>query len=186
MGGHLLDQLHEREHRRRGLEVDVEPAVGELLEQLGHRGDGVQVPDPGRRHLVGGELGEQTGTVGDPVERRIVEGEEHAVAGRVHVGLEVAVTQRDGVPEGVQGVLGAGDLRVQGATAVRHRQHRPGWVVDGVEIGVPGHGASAPHRARVRGHSSSIHPPASMVLPNRRRDHLLTGRGRSRSGRRAR
>ena len=37
--------------------------------------------------------------VGDPVEDRVVEGEQDAVAGHVDVGLEVAVAEVDGVPE---------------------------------------------------------------------------------------
>ena len=106
--------------------------------------------------------------VGDPVERLVVEGEQHAVTGGVDVGLEVAVAERDGVPEGVQRVLDAGDLRVQGAAAVGHRDHRARLVEHGVEVGEPGHGRGTPGRHGLRGHASSIHRHAAMVLPNRR------------------
>ena len=62
--------------------------------------------------------------VGDPVEDVVVEGQQHAVAGEVHVGLEVAVAELHGVLERVQGVLQAREVGVVRAAAVRERQHR--------------------------------------------------------------
>ena len=64
--------------------------------------------------------------VGDPVEHGVVEGEQHAVAGDVDVGLEVAVAEGDRVLERRQGVLEPLDLGVVGAAAVGEGQHRPG------------------------------------------------------------
>ena len=101
-------------------------------------------PIRARRDLLRGELGQQPDAVGDPVEGLVVEGQQHAVAGGVHVGLEVVVAERDRVPEGVQGVLGAGDLGVQRTAAVGHRDHGARLVEDSVEIGDPVTGGDPP------------------------------------------
>ncbi len=77
-----------------GLEVDVEPRPREVLEQLGHRGDRLPAADqrarPGRRTPRSAIVPVRAG---DPVQGGVVEGEQHPVAGRVHVGLEVAVAE---------------------------------------------------------------------------------------------
>ena len=90
--------------------------------------------------------------VGHPVQRRVVEGDELAVRGGVHIGLDVAVAELDRAPERGRGVL----------QAVR----RPAPVGEGeragmVEVGV----------AYARGHRRSIAPlavcpAATTVLPS--------------------
>ena len=64
------------------------------------------------------ERGDLAGGVGDPVQDLVVEGQQDPVGGEVHVGLEVAVAQLDGVLEGRQGVLQPLDLGVVGPAAV--------------------------------------------------------------------
>ena len=59
--------------------------------------------------------------VGDPGEVRVVEGHQMAVGGGVNIGLQVLVSQRDGVGEGRQGVLDTEVGSEQGTTAMRHR-----------------------------------------------------------------
>ncbi len=44
--------------------------------------------------------------IGDPVEAIVVERAQHTVGGDVHIGLEVAVAERDGRLEGRHRVLG--------------------------------------------------------------------------------
>ena len=69
-----------------------------------------------------------------------MEGEQHAVAGHVHVGLEVVVAQRDRVLERRQGVLQARDLGVVGAAAVGEREHAARVAGHLVEVGEAGRG----------------------------------------------
>jgi hypothetical protein len=84
-----------------------------------------------RLKRVPGQVGDHAGAVGDAVEDVVVERDHDAVAGRVQVGLQVAVAEADRVLEGVQRVLVADQVRVLGAAAVRHRDRT---VV--VEVGV--------------------------------------------------
>jgi hypothetical protein len=52
-----------------------------------------------------GQLGDHADPVGDPVQPVVVEGDHDAIAGRVQVGLQVAVTESYRVLEGAQRVL---------------------------------------------------------------------------------
>ena len=141
------EEVHQGGHRRLGLEVDVEPGVGEGVEQLGQRRHCLGAADQGARDLGVAELGDRAAQVGDPVEHGVVEGEQHTVAGGVDVRLEVAITQGDRVPERRHGVLEARDVGVMGAAAVRKGQHGPVLAEHLVEVRVAG--------AR-RGHRPSI------------------------------
>ena len=65
--------------------------------------DRLGAPDPGLAHGVVGQRGDGPSAVGHPVEHGVVERDDLAVAGRVHVGLEVAVAHRrrpGGTPRG--------------------------------------------------------------------------------------
>ena len=116
------------------LGVDVEAGVGELLEQVDQAGDRLPPADPGLPDLRPGQVGDPTLPIGDPVERVVVEGQHHPVAGHVHVGLEVAVAEGPRGPERGQRVLGT----LEGAAAVGERQ-RPCLVE---EPGAGRHGAN--------------------------------------------
>ena len=99
-------------------------------------------PDPGEAGGV--EVGDAADTVADPVEQRVMERDEDAVAGQVDVGLEVAVPEGLRVPERGHRVLPADQVGVPCAPAVGERQHRPP-VVEERESG-PVHGQEYAHR----------------------------------------
>ena len=142
--------------------------VGERLEQLGHRGYGVLPGDAGGRTSSAVSRRELALAVGDPVERLVVEGQQHAVAGRVHVGLEVVVAQRDRV-RGRR----AGCSRRRGSRGAAPRRGGPSRSPSPAGR-APSRGSRTRSLARgsppgvLRGHASSIHRHAAMVLPNRR------------------
>ena len=132
-----------------GLEVDVEARPRELVEELGQRRHLLAAADQRLAHLVEREIRDRALEVGDPVEHGVVEGQQHAVLGHVHVGLEVVVAERDRVLERRQGVLEPLDLRVVGATPVGESEHAARVAGHFVEVGEPG------HRRR---HASSMYP----------------------------
>jgi hypothetical protein len=142
VGAGAVDQRGQGRRGPRRLEVDVEAGVGQLLEQVGHPRHGVGSGHPHLGELVGAQVRQPAGAVGEPVQPGVVEGQQRAVGGHVHVGLEVAVAQVEGVPEGVQRVLRAQQVGVQGATAVRHREQPvpslARLVEHGVEVGEAG------------------------------------------------
>ena len=159
----------------------------ERLEQLGHRGTACSPAIRAAATCSAVRSATRPPGVGDPVEHRVVEGQQHAVAGGVHVGLEVAVAERDGVPEGVQRVLGAGDLGVQRTAAVGHRDHRAGLVEHGVEVGVPGHGRDSTAGSASReqyspascdGAPESPRGPSAFRLRRGRREEYASRHGR--------
>ncbi len=107
-----------------GLEVDVEAGAREVLEQVGHHAGSARCPPiraVGRSTYVRSRDG--AGARGDPVQDVVVEGQQHAVAGEVDVGLEVGVAERHGVLERGEGVLQADQVGVVRAAAVREREH---------------------------------------------------------------
>ena len=65
---------------------------------------------------------------GDPVERGVVEGEQHPVTGGMHVGLQVLVAEVHRVLERGQRVLQPLDLRVERTPAVGEGQDCAGLV----------------------------------------------------------
>ena len=121
-------QVGQRRHRRLGLDVDVEPDVGEVLEQLVQRGIGSWPPI--RALLTSSRASSAIAPVRSVTRSSASswKASSDAVAGRVHVGLEVAVAELDGVLERGQRVLEP--IRA-GAAPVGHRD-RP--VV--VEVGI--------------------------------------------------
>jgi hypothetical protein len=107
-------------------------------------GYGVRTGDAGPPDLLGGQRGERPQPVGHPVEHGVVEGQQHAVTTRVHVGLEVVVASFTGVPERVERVLQAHQLGMHRSAAMGHRDHRARLVQHGVEVCEPG--ARGPRR----------------------------------------
>ncbi len=116
---HLPDR---RLERRVGLDVDVDPDVRELLEQLGEERDRLarRRSEPRGRRRRGARRSPR-GASDTRSSTRVVERDELAVAGRVHVGLDVAVAHVDGPAERREGVLQAAVRPV-----ARHRPGAPG------------------------------------------------------------
>ena len=85
-----LDHRDRRGDRRARLHVDVDPQVRPGVQHLGEGGDRLAAADPRLAHLRPRQLGDPPGAVGDPVQRRVVEGDRHPVGGGVDVGLDVA------------------------------------------------------------------------------------------------
>ena len=112
------DEVGEEGHGGVGLEVDVEPGRRERREQLGQRRHRLTATDQDAADLGVRHLGQPALRPRDPVERVVVEGQQDAVTGGVHVGLQVAVAEPDRVLEGGEGVLEAGDVRVGGSAAM--------------------------------------------------------------------
>ncbi len=96
------------------LGIDVDAHLGPPLEQVVETGDGLGAVHPGLGHLGPGQVADQAGAVGDPVQALVVEGAQDTVGGDVHVGLHVAVAERHRALEGGHGVL----RPVAGAPAV--------------------------------------------------------------------
>lgn len=102
----VLDHLRDRLDGGIGLAVDVHPHVGPFAEDLGERGD--------RRHAADAQLAQLSEAhrldarivTGRTAEVRIVERDEDAVCGDLHIGLEVAVPEIDRVLERGHRVLG--------------------------------------------------------------------------------
>jgi hypothetical protein len=115
------DDLSEGLHSSGGLEIEVETRLGKGLEQFLHRRDGFTFTDTNLTHGSEGQSRDVSLHVGDPGEVRVVEGHQMAVGGGVNIGLQVLVSQRDGVGEGRQGVLDTEVGSEQGTTAMRHR-----------------------------------------------------------------
>ena len=134
-GSETIDQRHERRHAGVRLGVDVDPRAGPAHQQLlqprnlnpatAERDAAPAVRREGMPR-VGGldpgdvELGDRAVTVGDAVEPGVVEGDEHAVAGDVRIGLEVAIAERDRALERGERVLG----RLPAPPAVRDGDRR--------------------------------------------------------------
>ena len=104
VGRRCLDAVGERRDRAVGLDVDVERGrPGRRRAASASVGIGSRPPIRARRDLGVRSAREiAPRAVGDPVEDGVVEGEQDAVAGGVHVGLEVAVAELDRVLEGEQ------------------------------------------------------------------------------------
>src|SRR2546427_8000966 len=86
-GGHRLEHLVERRHALAG-----QRPLRSLESQAAEVGD---------RHRR-----DRAGTVGGPLDRRVMDHRHAAVAGQVHVELEQVAAERHGVPERQQAVLG--------------------------------------------------------------------------------
>lgn len=104
---HPSDQFQRGTEGLVGLDVDVDPGLGELLEQLGQGGHRLTATDERSPHRGIRLVGDPSGGVGDPVEVVVVEGDDDAVAGGVDIGLEVAVAHVDRLTESGDGVLDA-------------------------------------------------------------------------------
>ena len=144
VGAGAVDQVGERGRTAPSrLQVDVEPAVGERLEQLGHGRHRVLARGcaPRRPRSASSSASRPVLSVTRSSDV-VVEGEQDAVAGRVHVGLEVLVAERHRVPEGVQRVLHA--RRCRGAARRR---------------GGPSRSPSRAGRARRRGTAAGHRAP---------------------------
>ena len=74
-------------------------AYGNSSKSWASVGHPLAAADERGRDLGVRELGDLALGVADPVQHGVVEGQQDAVAGGVHVGLEVAVAERDRVPE---------------------------------------------------------------------------------------
>ena len=99
---HRLDQ---RADGAGVLDVDVDPDVGPGAQDVLEQRDRLPAADPGGPDGRPGQLDDPAGPVGDPVEGRVVEGEQDAVGGGVHVGLQVAEAEVDRPGERGQRVL---------------------------------------------------------------------------------
>jgi len=141
-----VDQLRQGVHRRVGLGVDVHARVREPVQQrlqARHPHAGVaererapavrrpRVSGVGRLDLAHAELRDGAGPVGHAVQARVVEGHEHAVAGQVDVGFEIAEPQpyrgRERGQRVLGGLLGAAAMgKRQRAGSIQKRvRHRP-------------------------------------------------------------
>ena len=127
----LADERRQGRHGAVRLQVDVEAGQREGVEELGERRHPFPTADQRLPDLRAGEPRDGAAPVADPVEDQVVERQQRAVAGDVDVGLEVAVAQRRGVPEGRHRVLQALELGVVGAAAVGEGQHRRSWGLPG-------------------------------------------------------
>ncbi len=87
------------------LDVDVDARAGPGAEDVGQERDGLGAADAGPGHLGVGEPGDLPGPVGHPAQGPVVEGDQDAVGGGVHVGLQIPVAEVDRPLEGRQGVL---------------------------------------------------------------------------------
>ena len=142
------EDVGERAQGPRGLDINVDPGVRELLENVGKAR--YAVPSRGTHP---GEVGirlisDPTATVGDPIEGVVVEGEHHPVAGRVDVCLEVAVAERDGCRERREGVF-APNVGAKEGSATVGEPDRAGVIEVGVVGGAHVSSAGSP-RSRCR------------------------------------
>ena len=78
-------------------------SLGKGLEQFLHRRDGFTFTDTNLTHGSEGQSRDVSPHIGDPSKVRIVKSHQMAVGGGVNIGLQVLVSQRDGVGEGRQG-----------------------------------------------------------------------------------
>jgi hypothetical protein len=117
-------------------------ASGECLEQLVEPHGLVLARDARPSHVRPRQARDRAGAVGDAIERRVVEGEDHPVAREAGVGLEVAIPEGHRVRERGPRVLGA----QTGAATVRERQ-RP-RVVEERELGRHGRAPYRPSGSR--------------------------------------
>ena len=81
---------------RVGLAVDVDPGLGERVEQLVEQRDRLAAVDPGRRDLAPRQLVDASRPAARPRQVVVVERDDDAVGRHVDVGLEVAVAEVDG------------------------------------------------------------------------------------------
>jgi hypothetical protein len=100
------------------LDVKVEPHVRPGHDQVGEQGDGLGPADACGLDLRRRQPRDPAHRVGYPVERLVVEGDNRAVGGGVHVRLQVGVAESDRVLECLPGVL----RKVAGAAPVREGQ----------------------------------------------------------------
>jgi len=122
-GAGAADRVDERFDTGIGLGIDVEPGPGKGRQQVLHAGDSAPITNGGCRHLPPRQFGYGAAAVGDPVQARVVEGHQHAIAGDVYVGFEVAETKLHRRFKGLRGVLG----EFPGPTPVGDGQ-RPGVI----------------------------------------------------------
>ena len=87
------------------------------------------------RTSLHGQLGEHAGAIGDPVQFVVVERDQHAVGGQVHIGLEIAEAHLGRGAERCDGVLRRG----LGAAAVGDGERA--WMF---QVRVHGHGVRVP------------------------------------------
>ena len=123
------DELDERVHGV-VLGVDVDPDVGPGGQDVLEQGISWR-PRTRSMHLGPRQVADGARAVGQAVEGVVVEGDD-AVGGGMHVGLEVAVAERDGGLERLHGVLAAGLVEVgalvrgwPGGRASRGREGEP-------------------------------------------------------------
>ena len=92
---HFCEHLDQRLDRAVVLRVDVDAHVGPGAEQVLEQRDRLAAVDlaPRARPTTAARRSTPV-AVGDPVEHVVVEREQHAVGGHVHVGLDVAVAER--------------------------------------------------------------------------------------------
>ena len=121
------------------LAVDVHPCLGELPDQLLEERDRLGTVEPGGVDLAPAQLADPPGHSAGAGQVVVVERDEHAVLGDLHIGLDVPVAEVDGVLERRHRVLGC----ITGASTVGER-HR----AVPVEIRVRGGGHGPHHGAQ--------------------------------------
>ncbi len=157
MGVVPLDQLPQWAGTAVGFEIDVQVGFGQLLEELRHGGHRLGAPDPCRGDLCIGQLGDRSTSVGDAIEHVVVEGEQHSVAGQVHIGFEMPITECRGAAESRDGVFQVEVVRMKRPTAMRKCQH--GLPITSVQVSPrPG--------LRASGHRCSMHAHPPILDPN--------------------
>lgn len=112
------DRLPQRVDRTWRLDVDVDPGVGEGVEQFVHGGDRLAATDPRRGHLPPGQIRDCPDPVGHSVQVLVVEGHQSPVAGRMDIGFQISKPQLDGGPEGREGVFDPDVGRVSGTASM--------------------------------------------------------------------
>ena len=100
-----VDHVDERPYAGVALAVDVQPGIGERLEQLVERRDRFGSGDSDRGQLAGGEIGDPFRTLAQPHEILVVEDDDHSIGADAYIGLQVAVPEIDGVAECTHRVL---------------------------------------------------------------------------------
>jgi len=76
-----------------GLGVDVEVRIGEFFEEIGQEWNRVIVGHPCSGHLAPCELADRTGPTAGATQIVVVERSQHAIGGRVDVGLEMSIAE---------------------------------------------------------------------------------------------
>lgn len=71
--------------------IDIEVRLGEFSEEFLEQRDRIALTGPDGAHFRPRQIGDRSGSVRDPVQGFVMEGNDPAVAGQMHIGFEIAV-----------------------------------------------------------------------------------------------